>query len=160
LASVGGLGASYDVALSKAWTLAPFARLDLAGVSNAGFTEAGSTDFNLRVDGETHGTVSGEAGLQLSGQATLRSGLTIRPLLSVSAEGLGDPNWSPTAQFVEGPVAEGFRSLTSLPAALGKVSAAIQLSKGPNWSLQLQYGAQAGGGYLAQSGGGAFIARF
>ena len=140
--------------------LAPFARLDLAGVNNSGFTEAGATDFNLRVDGRTQGTVSGEAGLQLSGQAAFKSGLTIRPLLSISAEGLGDPNWSPTAQFVEGPVAEGFRSMTSLPPALGKVSAAVQLSKGANWSLQFQYAAQAGDGYLAQSGGGSFIARF
>jgi len=129
-------------------------------VNNAGFTESGTTDFNLRVDGQTHGTVSGEAGVQVSGQATFKSGLTIRPLLSLSAEGLGDSSWSPTAQFVEGPVAEGFRSMTALPQALGKVSAAVQLSKGQNWSLQHQYAAQAGDGYIAQSGGGAFIARF
>jgi uncharacterized protein YhjY with autotransporter beta-barrel domain len=153
------LCAAYDAKVSSAWTLTPFARLDLAAVDNAGFTETGTTDFDLRIEGQTRWAPSGEAGLQISGQARVRPDLTIRPMLSVSAEGLGEPDWSPVAQFAQAP-AEGFRSMTRLPPALGKVAAAIQLYDGGKWSLQLQYAAQAGDGYLAQSGGGSFMYRF
>jgi outer membrane autotransporter protein len=154
------LGAAYGFALSKAWTLQPFGRLDYATVRNAGLTESGSTDFNLVVDGQTHRALSGEAGLRFYGQSRLKSDLIVKPSISLSAEDLNGGNWAPAARFASAPIAQSFRAVTNRPRALGKLSAGLELSRTSGWSLQLQYDVQAGGGYQAQSAGGRLTMRF
>jgi len=82
------LSAAYDIALSNRWTLKPFAHLDLAEVRTGGFDEEGSTDFNLIIDGQSHGALSGQTGLELTADVAFENGLIVRPLLSAGVEGL------------------------------------------------------------------------
>ena len=154
------LGAAYGVALSSSWTVKPFAHLDLAQVRTNGFIEQGSTDFNLLIDGQSHGALSGKTGLELDGELTFENGLIVRPLLSAGVEGLDGGNWGPTARFAAASGVPGSRPLVTLPDALGNVAAGLQVSRGRAWNIQVRYDLEAGESYRSRSGGALFTMRF
>jgi outer membrane autotransporter protein len=154
------LSAAYDIPLSSRWTLKPFAHLDLAEVRTGGFDEEGSTDFNLIIDGQSHGALSGQTGLELAADLNFENGLIVRPLLSAGVEGLDAGNWGPTARFAAAPGVPGSHPLVTLPDALGDFAAGLQVSRGRTWNIQVRYDLQAGDSYRSQSGGALFTMKF
>jgi hypothetical protein len=154
------LSVAYDIPLASRWTLKPFAHLDLAEVGTSGFDEKGPTDFNLIIDGQSHGALSGQTGLELTADVTFENGLIVRPLLSAGVEGLDGGNWGPTARFAAAPGVPGSRPLVTLPDALGDLAAGLQVSRGRTWNIQVRYDLQAGDSYRSQSGGALFTMKF
>jgi hypothetical protein len=114
----------------------------------------------LSIDGQSHGALSGQTGLELAADLTFENGLIVRPLLSAGVEGLDAGNWGPTARFAAAPGVPGSHPLVTLPDALGDFAAGLQVSRGRTWNIQVRYDLQAGDSYRSQSGGALFTMKF
>ena len=154
------LGGAYGIGLSNAWSVRPFAHVDLATVRTDGFSETGTTDFNLTIDGQSHDALSAETGLELAGRWHFDNGLIIRPLASAGVKGVDGGNVGPSARFAAAPDVPSSRPSVKVPNALGDLTTGVELAKGIAWSVRLRYDLEAGDAYRSQSGGAQFTMQF
>ncbi|WIM09204.1 autotransporter outer membrane beta-barrel domain-containing protein [Enhydrobacter sp.] len=128
-------------------TLTPFARLQVASVSQAGFTESGASLFDLAVAPQTTTSVRGTLGVDLAGaiEVGARAPLALRLRLGWMHE-YADTGRPVTAAFAGAPTG-AFTVLGAAPprdSALVGLSASLAVSQ--SISLYLGYDGELGGG--------------
>jgi outer membrane autotransporter protein len=142
--------ASYTLSLGKAY-VKPFADLHAIYVHADGYTETGSSPFNLAVADQGNLGISGAAGVELGGKFKVGSA-TIRPFVSAAWERLGNNDWTTTARFAGQPDADPFDAQTAGPSQLGRFNAGLDILGSKKIDLSLQYSTELGDHYSSQAG--------
>jgi hypothetical protein len=102
-----------------------------------------------------------DGGLEVSsGQIKVGNGLTLKPFAGVAIETQNNGDWAARSRFVGQDDTDGFKAVTPLPTLLSQVTFGADLASGSKWDLRLEYGADLGKGYTAQTGAARFAVKF
>jgi uncharacterized protein YhjY with autotransporter beta-barrel domain len=149
-------GTAFRVGYSQsfgAWRIEPFVDLNASYVRSNAYSETGAGAFNLAIDKAGDWALSATGGVQIGGDVKLGSkGMMLHPFATAAVEYLGDSDWAGQARFVDQPGSAGFKASTPLPNVLGKFVVGADLFKTTRWNLRVEYGANVGADYLAQTG--------
>jgi len=146
------LRASYQ-AVFDGFYLKPSAELRALHVANGGYTEAGTSPFNLSVDAGSSATVAATAAVELGTRVGLGQHGTLHLFTSAGVTALGDDGWQANARFAQAPAGSpGFQATTPIPDLLGRFSVGANLYTTGNLELKLQYNGDVGEGFTAHTG--------
>jgi uncharacterized protein YhjY with autotransporter beta-barrel domain len=135
------------------WQVKPFADLHADYVHADAYQETGAGPFDLEVKQHSDVALAGSAGVEVRGEMTIgEKDLRVLPFASAAIEILDGDNWAVAARFSDPAGAQGFKASTPLPNVLGKFAVGAEVAGGERWNLRLQYSADVGDTYTAQSG--------
>jgi hypothetical protein len=151
----------YELPLGVSAYIRPFVDGHAVYVHSDAYAEAGSSPFNLAVEGEGNVAVAGAAGLEAGGRIKLNdAGAYVRPFASASYEALNGNSWAAMAHFVGQTASQSFRTLTPAPDRLGKFTAGFDIVAARNVDLAFTYAPEIGQGYVSHAGVARLACRF
>ena len=154
------LRAAYTLDLGTSAYVKPFAEVHAIYVHANGFTETGSSPFNLDVARQNDFAVTGGAGLELGTRIALGGGTVLRPFLSGALEVNGAADWTTQARFASQPQAGRFAVTTAAPNLIGRFAIGADLISAKNLDLSVSYSPAWGEDFHSNSGTARITWRF
>jgi hypothetical protein len=140
--------------------LKPFVGLRGIEVHGGGYTEHGSSPFNLAVDPQSQFSIGGGLGTTLGTKWALANGARFGLYLTGAVEIGGGSDWTTRAQFADQSAGEAFNVRTNAPNAYGSVGVGMDLLDWKSVDLSVNYTSEFGGGYHEGTGTARFAWHF
>jgi hypothetical protein len=152
VANVGvHLRAAYQVSMG-AWYVKPSVTFGATYRNMSGYSESGSTPFNLDVKAGSNVTAGVSPMVEIGQGRELPGFGGVRGFVAVGAAFYANNDWTTQASFAQAPAGTApFTATSRLPGAVGKVDAGVELFSFHNVSARLVYSAQLAPGFSAQS---------
>jgi len=159
--TVGGrLRLEYEMAF-ETWYLKPYGQLDMVYANVPAFSESGASPYNLNMAQADSFTLAFGPHLEIGGRLNLDGGATLRPFASVGATFFSNGSWGVVASLQDAPASVGtFQTVGNLPDVVADLGVGLQLSLKSGLDLRLNYEAEVGTDYLAQTGSARLSYRF
>ncbi len=147
------LRADYEVPFQN-WYLKPFGQLDLLYASTPGYEEGGHGSlYDLSVEGSDNFSVAIGPHLEVGGRINLEGGSVVRPYASAGVTWFSNSAWQVSASLLGAPEAAGtFRTTVDAPDLLADLTLGLQWSLPRGIDFRVNYEANLGDSFTAQSG--------
>lgn len=144
--------ASYTYDLGHKAYVKPFAELRGIEIHGGGYTEHGSSPFNLAVASQSQFSLGGALGSELGTKWVLANGAQLGLHVTGALESAGGTDWTTRARFADESASNAFAVHTNVPGTYGRAGVGIDLLGWKNLDFSLDYTAEFGGGYHADTG--------
>jgi hypothetical protein len=144
--------ASYSYDMGRNSYLKPFAELRGIEVHGSGYTERGSSPFNLAVNSQSQFSVGGGLGSEIGTMWTLGNGARLGLHMTGALESSGGTDWTTRARFADESAGNTFDVHTNVPSTYARVGVGVDMLSWKNLDFSLDYTAEFGGGYHANTG--------
>jgi len=145
------LQASYTLDFNNSY-LKPFAELRGTQVHGEGYTEQGSSPFNLAVQSQNQLFMGGGLGAEWGTSRALGNGARLGVYVNGAVEAGDGNDWTTRAHFADEPAGDTFDMHTNVPGTYGRVGVGMNLANWKHVDLSVNYSTEFGGGYRANAG--------
>ncbi len=147
------LRADYEVPFQN-WYLKPFGQIDLLYASTPGYDEGGHGSlYDLSVEGSDNFSVAIGPHVEVGGRINLDDGSVVRPYASAGVTWFSNSAWQVSASLQGAPEAAGtFRTTVDAPDLLADLTLGLQWSLPRGIDFRVNYEANLGDSFTAQSG--------
>jgi uncharacterized protein with beta-barrel porin domain len=146
----GSARAAYTVDLGT-WYAEPSVTVAMVYTSMPGYSESGSTPFNLAVQGSGHTSAEVNPMMEIGTRQPAGTFGMLRVFAAVGMAGYVDNEWSSRASFELAPTdVAGFTQTSKLPDVVAKTAFGMQLYAREHIDLKLQYSAGLAPGFTSQ----------
>jgi hypothetical protein len=156
----GSARAAYTVDLGI-WYAEPSVTVSTVYTSMPGYSESGSTPFNLAVRGSGHTSAEVNPMIEIGSRQPAGTYGTLRVFAAVGLAGYVNNEWSSRASFELAPAGvPGFAQTLKLPDVVAKTDFGVQLYAHEHIDVKLQYSAGLAPGFTSQAILGRFAYTF